>query len=100
MSVVKSQGWLDPFSYIGGLFVVLYFLGNFLTEQYIQMRLNCDLTESIFRTNSSKETKINDRLSNIIEQRSTFTQKDATELWDRYFSHRKETTVRICRVLL
>ena len=100
MSVVKSQGWLEPFSFVGGLFVILYFVGKFLTEQYTSMRLNCDLTESLFRTNSAKETKINDRLSNIIEQRNTLTKIDVTEIWDRYFSHRKETTIRVCRVLL
>jgi hypothetical protein len=32
MSVIRSEGWLDPFSYIGGLFVVLYFIGNFITQ--------------------------------------------------------------------
>lgn len=99
MSVLRSEGWLDPFSYIGGLFVALYLVGNFLTDQYTQLRLNCDLIQSLFISNTARETKISDRLSSIIEQRSTFKSKDVLEFWDRYLSHRKKITLQLCRVL-
>ena len=43
---------------------------------------------------------MSDRLAGVVEQRSTFSQKDVKEIWDRYLSNRKIARIRLCRVLL
>jgi hypothetical protein len=100
MSVVRTQGWLDPFSYVGGLFVIFYFIGRALTQQFTTLVYYRDLTESLFRSNSSKEIKLSDRLADKVDQKSIFTFEDVKELWDRYLVHRGPTKISLCKAFL